>query len=44
MTGAQFTAMIEPEALAILESSDRPLYGAGYCATDEIVTEGNPLA
>jgi hypothetical protein len=44
LTGSQLCALIEPEAHAILESTDRPLYGAGYCATDHIVTEGNPLA
>lgn len=44
LTGAQLCALIERDAHAILESTDRPLYGAGYCATDEIVTEGNPLA
>ncbi len=44
MTGSQLCALIERDAHAILESTDRPLYGAGYCATDEIVTEGNPLA
>ena len=44
LTGAQLTALIEPEAHAVLESTDRPLYGAGFCATDAIVSEGNPLA
>ncbi len=44
LTGAQLTALIEREAHAVLESTDRPLYGAGFCATDAIVNEGNPLA
>ncbi len=44
LTGAQLTSMIEQEAHAVLESTDRPLYGAGFCGTDAIVTEGNPLA
>lgn len=44
LTGAQLTALTEPEAHAVLDSADRPLYGAGYCATEDIVSEGNPLA
>ena len=28
----------------MLATPDRPIYGAGYCATAAIVTEGNPLA
>ncbi len=44
LSGAQLTAITEGEALAILERTERPLYGAGFCATDRIVTEGNPLA
>ena len=44
LTGAQLTSMIELEAHAVLEATDRPLYGAGFCATEAIVTEGNPLA
>ncbi len=43
-TGAQLAALIEPEAHELLRSTDRPIYGAGYCATESIVTEGNPLA
>lgn len=44
LTGAGLVALIEAEAHAVLEATDRPLYGAGYCATERIVTEGNPLA
>lgn len=44
LNGTQLTAMVEADALAILEHATRPLYGAGYCATDRIVAEGNPLA
>ncbi|MCA0378169.1 MAG: hypothetical protein LCH36_01835 [Actinobacteria bacterium] len=44
ITGAQLTAMVEDEAHAVLESTDRPLYGAGFCAADAVVAEGNPLA
>ncbi len=44
ITGSQLTALVETDAHAILESTDRPLYGAGYCASGGIVIEGNPLA
>lgn len=44
MTGAQLSALTEADAHALLEQTDRPLYGAGFCASDAIVTEGNPLA
>jgi len=44
LTGAQLSALTEHDAHALLEQTDRPLYGAGFCASDAIVTEGNPLA
>lgn len=44
VTGSGLIALVEAEAHAILETTDRPLYGAGYCASDGIVIEGNPLA
>ncbi|MGK0715108.1 PDC sensor domain-containing protein [Leucobacter sp. W1153] len=44
LTGAQLVALTEAEAHGVLATSDRPIYGAGYCATGAIVTEGNPLA
>lgn len=44
LTGAQLSALIEDDANAMLESTDRPIYGAGFCATDSVVNEGNPLA
>nr|WP_237465324.1 hypothetical protein [Leucobacter luti] len=44
VTGAQLAALVEADAHAVLDTHDRPLYGAGYCASDEIVSEGNPLA
>ena len=43
-TGAQLAALVEADVSRILDSSERPLYGAGYCASDAVVTEGNPLA
>ena len=44
LTGAQLASLTEAEAHAILASSDRPIYGAGFCANEHLVTEGNPLA
>ncbi|MHA3725309.1 hypothetical protein ACXR2T_15710 [Leucobacter sp. HY1910] len=44
ITGAQLAHALERGAHAILDETERPLYGAGYCASDVIVAEGNPLA
>jgi len=44
ITGAQLATLTEADARRVLATSDRPIYGAGYCATESIVTEGNPLA
>lgn len=44
LSGAQLAVLTEADAHAILTSQTRPLYGAGYCATDLVVSEGNPLA
>ncbi|MCW2288880.1 hypothetical protein EDF60_0187 [Leucobacter luti] len=44
LTGAQLAALVEHDAHAVLDSSDRPLYGAGFCASESLVSEGNPLA
>lgn len=44
MTGAQLAELIRVDADRILDHADRPLYGAGYCASDLVVHEGNPLA
>lgn len=44
LSGSQLSALIEADVLDVLDHSDRPLYGAGYCATGEVVSEGNPLA
>ncbi len=44
LTGTQLATLVEAEAHAILDTADRPLYGAGYCASDAVVSEGNPLA
>lgn len=44
ITGAQLAALVEPGAHRVLDTSDRPLYGAGFCASESVVAEGNPLA
>lgn len=44
ITGTQLANLVERGAHAILDTTERPLYGAGYCASDVIVSEGNPLA
>ena len=44
ISGAQLTGLVEAEAHVVLESTDRPLYGAGFCAAENVVAEGNPLA
>nr|WP_245190203.1 cache domain-containing protein [Leucobacter exalbidus] len=44
ITGSQLVALIEPGAHAILDGTERPLYGAGFCASEAVVTTGNPLA
>ncbi len=43
-TGAQLAALVEEDVTRMLDNAERPLYGAGYCASDAVVTEGNPLA
>lgn len=44
VTGAQLAALVEQGSYAVLDSIDRPLYGAGFCGSDALVSEGNPLA
>lgn len=44
LTGAQLTALAQHGAHEVLATTERPLYGAGYCASDAVVSEGNPLA
>ncbi|MGO1406099.1 PDC sensor domain-containing protein [Agrococcus casei] len=44
LTGAQLVTLTQPDAHALLDNTDRPLYGAGFCASEGIVTVGNPLA
>lgn len=44
ISGAQLVMLTEPDAHLILASDQRPIYGAGFCATELVVNEGNPLA
>ncbi len=44
LTGLQLATIVESDAHRILDFGDRPIYGAGFCASDALVTEGNPLA
>lgn len=44
LTGAEVVSITEDRAHRILAETDRPLYGVGYCATTDMVAEGNPLA
>ncbi|WP_053352134.1 PDC sensor domain-containing protein [Leucobacter musarum] len=44
LTGAQLAVLVEDGAHKVLDTVDRPLYGAGFCASSDLVTEGNPLA
>ncbi|MBL3687941.1 hypothetical protein D3248_13380 [Leucobacter zeae] len=44
MTGPQLAEFVRADADRILDQRSRPLYGAGYCASDLVVHEGNPLA
>ena len=44
MSGAVLVDLVRDGAHGILDTSDRPLYGAGFCGSDTVVTEGNPLA
>lgn len=44
ITGTQVANLVEAGAHVILEATERPLYGAGFCASEAIVSEGNPLA
>ncbi|WP_336659769.1 hypothetical protein [Leucobacter sp. USHLN153] len=44
LTGGQLAALLEAGANEVLDTSDRPIYGAGFCASGHLVTEGNPLA
>jgi len=44
ISGTQLAGIIQAEAHLVLDTKDRPIYGAGFCATEALVSEGNPLA
>lgn len=44
ITGSQLAQVVEQGAYGVLDATERPLYGAGFCASDVVVSEGNPLA
>lgn len=44
IAGAQLAHLVEQGAHGVLDATERPLYGAGFCASDAVVSEGNPLA
>ncbi|MGO3146167.1 MAG: hypothetical protein ACTIJ6_00665 [Leucobacter sp.] len=44
VTGPQLAMLVNEGAFAVLDGTDRPLYGAGFCGSDVVVSEGNPLA
>ncbi|PRI11087.1 PDC sensor domain-containing protein [Leucobacter massiliensis] len=44
LTGSQLADLVRGDAHRILDAADRPVYGAGYCASELVVSEGNPLA
>lgn len=43
VSGGQLVALVENEARSVLDTVDRPIYGAGYCASPVVVSEGNRL-
>ena len=44
LTGGQLASLARSGAYQVLDTEGRPLYGAGFCASEELVSEGNPLA
>ena len=44
LTGPALAELVRDGAFRVLDTGDRPLYGAGFCASPEVVGEGNPLA
>lgn len=44
LSGAQLSELVEDEANRLLQDEALPLYGAGFCASDAIVTSGSPLS
>ncbi|KAM9863310.1 hypothetical protein ACI1US_00815 [Leucobacter sp. BZR 635] len=44
MTGTALATLMREGAFGVLDTADRPLYGAGFCGSAAVVSEGNPLA
>lgn len=44
LSGGQLALMVEEESLRILGQAKLPIYGAGFCASETVVAQGNPLA
>lgn len=44
LNSGQLAQLVEAESINILTESDLPIYGAGFCAAERIVDQGNPLA
>lgn len=44
VTGPALAALVRDGAFSVLDTGDRPLYGAGFCGSAAVVGEGNPLA
>lgn len=44
MSGQQLSDLVHEEANSILLEGELPLYGAGFCASDAIVSSGSPLS
>lgn len=44
LTGARLVDMFEDEVNHLLDTTPRPLYGAGACLIDDLVASGNPLS
>lgn len=44
LTGSQLVALVADDALRILQDTDRPIFGAGFCIAEGLASDGNPLA
>lgn len=44
LSDAHVASLVEARSLEILDEERIPFYGAGFCASDRVVAEGNPLA
>ncbi|MEJ6555082.1 cache domain-containing protein [Microbacterium esteraromaticum] len=44
LSGPQLVAMVADRTLEILNETDRPLYGAGFCLGADLISDGSPLA